>query len=209
MYKKLKNKFGKATALVISLALAVTLTVAGSLAYLVTHTEEVINYFTPARVTCAVEEVFDGTTKSSVKIKNTGTTDAYIRAFYTVYWKKIVKNDDGTIKETLIHSTIPEEDSDYTIEMATYEDSTLNSGKWIKSGEFYYWTKPVGYEDPDNLTGVLIESIEVTGEAPEDGYSLVVDIIAQAVQATPPEAVKEAWGVVISEDKVESASTSN
>lgn len=197
MYKKLKNKFGKATALVISLALAVTLTVAGSLAYLVTHTEEVINYFTPARVTCEVEETFNGTIKSSVKIKNTGTTSAYIRAFFVVSWKKITTNDDGTV-ETLIHSTIPKKDSDYTVKMAT----TWESGQWIKSGEFYYWTKPVGYEESDNLTGVLIDSIEVTGNAPEDGYSLVVDIIAQAVQATPPEAVQDAWKVNISKDGV-------
>lgn len=157
MYKKLKNKFGKATALVISLALAVTLTVAGSLAYLVTHTEEVINYFTPARVTCAVEEVFDGTTKSSVTIENTGTTDAYIRIAVIANWC----NSAGEIVEPWT-GTISYNDTD-----------------WKQGADGYY------YHLEDISAGGSTE--EFLSEAISDGViddlHLEMTIIAQAIQA--------------------------
>ena len=55
-------------------------TVGGTVAYLTTKTADVVNTFTPAKVTCAVDETFSGTTKTDVKIKNTGNTDAWIRA---------------------------------------------------------------------------------------------------------------------------------
>lgn len=157
MYKKLKNKFGKATALVISLALAVTLTVAGSLAYLVTHTEEVINYFTPARVTCEVEETFNGTTKSSVKIENTGTTDAYIRIAVIANWcnsaREIVKPWTGTI---------------------SYNDTYWEQG----ADGYYYYLKDVsaGGSTEEFLSEAISDGVI-------DDLHLEMTIIAQAIQA--------------------------
>ena len=118
MYKKLKNKFGKATALVISLALAVTLTVAGSLAYLVTHTEEVINYFTPARVTCSVSDTVSDNVKSNVVITNTGTTSAYIRVAIVANWY----NDEDEIVAPCDLSDI---------------DASKWGTNWVKHGDYF------------------------------------------------------------------------
>ena len=69
-------------ALIVAALAVVILTAAvgGTMAWLSTKTQELTNTFEPAKVTCAVEEDFtDKTTKKDVRIKNTGTTDAYIR----------------------------------------------------------------------------------------------------------------------------------
>ena len=61
--------------------------VAGStVAYLIDKTDRVANTFEYAKVSCEITENFDKTTKSNVQVKNTGTTDAYIRATYVVNW---------------------------------------------------------------------------------------------------------------------------
>ena len=61
--------------------------VGGTLAYIVTSSGPVQNTFTPAHVTCAVEEDFsDNTIKKDVKIRNTGNTSAYIRAAIVANW---------------------------------------------------------------------------------------------------------------------------
>ena len=56
--------------LVVSL-LALLLAVAGGTLAWLTAQDSVSNTFTPAHVTCNVEESFNGTAKSDVKIKNT------------------------------------------------------------------------------------------------------------------------------------------
>ena len=167
MYKKLKNKFGKATALVISLALAVTLTVAGSLAYLVTHTEEVINYFTPARVTCEVVEDFDGTTKSSVKIENTGTTDAYIRIAVIANWC----NSAGEIVEPWTGII------------------SYNTTAWKQGADGYY------YHLEDISAGALTSEFLNTeiSNGTDDDLHLEMTIVAQAIQSTPTSVVVDEW----------------
>ena len=53
--------------------------VSGSLAWLTSTPEQVVNSFTPGVVTIQVDEKFDGSTKSNVRIKNTGNVPAYIR----------------------------------------------------------------------------------------------------------------------------------
>ena len=64
--------------------------VGGTLAYIVTSSGPVQNTFTPAHVTCAVEEsdFVDGTStiKNNVTIRNTGNTSAYIRAAVVANW---------------------------------------------------------------------------------------------------------------------------
>ncbi len=171
MYKKLKNKFGKATALVISLALAVTLTVAGSLAYLVTHTEEVINYFTPARVTCEVMEDFvqGGTEKEDIKIKNTGTTDAYIRVAIVANWY-----EDGMIV------------APHAVSLGS-----LPSGWVLGVDGYYYYTSVV---PAGGSTGILINSYPAPTSPTEfPNAHLEMTIIAQAIQSTPTSVVVGEW----------------
>lgn len=163
-------------------------TVAGTLAYLVDKTPEVKNTFEPAKVTTAVDEKFDGTTKSEVKIKNTGNIPAYIRAAVIINWADANGNVYGG--GTPVAST-EEVTGDYTISYNT-------DGSWKQIGDYWYYTKPVA---ADSLTEkALIESCApVAGKAPK-GYDLQVTILADGIQAdgvgsngkTPME---DAWGV--------------
>ena len=44
---------------------------------------------------------------------------------------------------------------------------------------------------------MLIKSCASKNNAPDDNYNLSVEIIAEAIQSVPEEAVKDAWGVTV------------
>lgn len=169
-----------------SLLLAVCLTVGITVAWLRADTASRQNTFTLAKVSCEVEETFDGTVKEDVSIRNTGTADAYIRAAIVVTWMK-----DGDDSNQTVSSVVPQLDKDYTIQF------TENSG-WIQLEDgYWYYTKsvPVG-----GSTAKLIDSCTLLdgAEAPE-GYRLAVEIIASAIQSSPAKVAEENWRVKIDE----------
>ena len=88
----------------------------------------------------------------------------------------------------------PKEEADYEIAWSVADASDANSAdNWVKASDgFYYWTSPVA---PGGETGVLIN--RVTELKATEGRNLVVDISTQAVQATPDEAVREAWNCTV------------
>lgn len=146
--------------------------VGGTWAFLVAQSEPVQNNFTYAHVRCTIDEKFDGTTKSDVKIQNTGDISAYIRARIVVTWK----DANGIV------SAVPVKNTDYTI--------AFNGEKWTQQGDYWYCKTAV---DAKDFTPVLITKCEKTGNAPKD-YDLSVEILADAIQSEPANAVKEAWG---------------
>lgn len=171
-----RSRAGKPLAALVALVLILGAVVGGTLAYLAARTDAIVNTFNPAKVGITVEEIFKGSTKEDVKIKNNGDTEVYIRATYVVTWKDTAGN---------VYPTQPVEGTDYSIAL------NLSEG-WVQYGGYYYYTKPVA---PDASTGVLITSCApVAGRAPE-GYFLSVDVLASAIQSTPAKAVTEAWGV--------------
>lgn len=147
--------------------------VGGTWAFLVAQSEPVQNNFTYAHVSCTIDEKFDGTTKSDVKIQNTGDISAYIRARIVVTWKDASGN---------VSSTVPVKNTDYTI--------TFNETDWTQQGGYWYCKTAV---NPDGFTPKLITECKKTGTAPKD-YDLSVEILADAIQSEPANAVKEAWG---------------
>lgn len=162
------------------LALTLTVVVGTTLAFLFTQTDPLENKFQPTKVTCSIEESFDGKVKKDVKITNTGTTDAYIRTSVVVTWK----NSDGSIA-----AEKPIEGTDYEIDYAE------NTG-WIKGADgYWYYTNPVA---PGASTGDLIK--QCTQKVEKDGCRLEVEILASAIQSEPTEAVTEAWGVTVASD---------
>ena len=164
--------------LVVSVLVLLLAVAGGTLAWLTANTGPVVNTFTPAHVTCQVDETFDGTTKSDVKVKNAGDIPAYIRAYIIVTWK----DSDGNV-----YGQLPVANADYTMEMAQ------NTGWVTGSDGYYYYTDAV---DSKGKTGVLIKSCtEITGKAPV-GCNLSVEIMAEAIQSVPDKAVHEAWPVV-------------
>ena len=83
------------------LLLAVCLTVGITMAWLRADTASRQNTFTLAKVSCEVEETFDGTVKEDVSIRNTGTADAYIRAAIVVTWMKDGDDSDQTVSSVV------------------------------------------------------------------------------------------------------------
>lgn len=182
LMKKQPRRWNRSAALLVCLLLALGCTVGGTLAYILTHTLPVTNIFQPTEVTTTVVENFDGTTKSDVKIKNTGTTDAWLRAAVVITWQ----NAAGEV-----YGQAPELGTDYSI---TYNTSAQAdpAGQWYlgKDG-FYYWDSPVA---PEGLTGVLITECKPAGTAgvPE-GYSLTVEILGSGIQSKPAAAFNDNW----------------
>lgn len=192
--KKHRPGRAKALLLIASLAVLLTATVGSTAAWLVSKPAAVENNFVPGKVACQVLEDFgteSGTSvKRNVRVKNTGNTDAYIRVLLVFTWK----DDAGNI-----FSNKPQEGKDYQIVMDDLTDWIMQKSD---AGLYFYYKKPVA---PDAETGKLIDSLRqiagVTG--PENGkYKLSVDILADAVQADPPEAVEESWGVAVENDEI-------
>ena len=164
----------------LALALVLTLSVGGTIAYLITDTDPVENIFTPGNVACEVIEKFNGTAKSDVKIKNTGNTDAYIRAAVVVNWI----NKDGKVCAGNHNNSA----------------SFASADGWILRGGYYYYTSPV---EADTSTENLINSI--TLDDATDGCIQQVTILAQAIQAEGVNAdgkkpVELAWDVTVNAD---------
>lgn len=178
VYTAERNNKRKSRVLLSSLVIALMFVVGVTTAYLMTNTNSITNTFQPAQVACAVYETFDGTTKENVKIKNTGNTEAYIRAAVVVTWK------DG--ENGYVYGSAPVAGKDYEI--------NINSGDWFMASDgYYYYKKPVA---AGGETGVLISSCTaVQGKAPV-GYGLNVEILCTAIQSTPTDFVTERWQAV-------------
>lgn len=168
----------KASLLLTSLILLLTLIVGGTVSFLVASSGQVQNTFTPSKVACRVDEdSFGGSTKTNVKVTNTGDTTAYIRAAIVVTWKDAQGN---------VYPKTPTLGTDYTM--------TLNTSDWFQKDGFYYYKSPVA---KDNSTGVLITSCSpVEGKTPE-GYGLNVEILGSAIQSVPTNVVTSIWSVTL------------
>ena len=84
--RKSRVRMNRATVLLMAILMLIGVVAGSTVAYLIDTTGQVANTFEYAKVSCEITENFDKTTKSNVQVKNTGTTDAYIRATYVVNW---------------------------------------------------------------------------------------------------------------------------
>lgn len=83
-----KKSRKKLIIMLVSIVLAVTVAVVGTLAYLFHITDNVVNVFTPTEVTCKVDETFENNIKTNVSIQNTSNIDAFIRVAVLANWKQ-------------------------------------------------------------------------------------------------------------------------
>lgn len=157
----------KSTALIIAIVLILVMAVGGTVAYIVTHTEPVINQFTPTEAKITVVEDIENNVKNSITVKNDSTgVPVYIRV-------ALVANaidDNGTVTG---NAEVPE--------------FKLGTG-WVKIGEYYYYTSAVevGYSTRDLL-----------GDNMTLAANTQVIVVADAIQATPKDAVIAAWGAAV------------
>jgi len=163
--REMRRNYKGRTALV-ALVLIFCCTVGGTLAWLATSTEDVVNTFTPGEVDSEVHEEFEGSTKKNVQIENTGNVDAYIRAAIVVNWVAA----DGTI-----YGEAPVRDTDYTLETDRY---------WLQDADgYYYYPDKVGAKQLTAEEHYLIKSCTPGADKAPDGCNLQVTILADAIQA--------------------------
>lgn len=179
-----KNTIRKPLILLVSLVIILSATVGSVLAYLVDTTQKVTNTFTPAEIEVSINETFseNSNVKSYVSIMNASDkikgVDAYIRAKVVINWQDAEGNVSG-VKPAI--------GSDYTMVMG----EKYAEDWFIGSDGLYYYKKVVA---PGNSTSILIEQIEQKKKY--EGYNLHVEILAEAIQAIPQDAVTTSWTVV-------------
>lgn len=167
-----KRPTGRLAAMALATVLLLALTIGGTVAWLTSKTNDITNTFTPSKVTCEVQESFDGKVKTNVNVRNTGDTTAFIRVKLVTYRT----NDAGQ------HIG------------GTAELPTINFGYyWVQYGGYYYYTLPVAAgETPAYNLADSITLTETYNDA--DGGHQAIDVMAEAIQSQPEAAVKEAWG---------------
>lgn len=171
---------GRATAMLLATVMLFALAVGGTIAWLIDKDSPLVNTFDPSKVTCEVQEKFDGKVKSDVNVKNTGDIDAFIRVKLVTYRT----NDAGQH----IGGT------------AKIPDFTPGEG-WVKYGDYYYYTQPVAPNAKPATN--LISSITLTDSYTDaDGGMQAIDVMAEAIQSVPADAVRQAWGVSIAPGNV-------
>lgn len=175
----------KRIAMLVALVMILTAAIGGTIAYIVTSTNDVENTFTPGKVSCEINEAFTGALKKDVTITNTGNTEAYIRAAIIVTWKSTEPGSTNT------YATAPQE-GQYTM--------TLGSD-WIPGEDgYYYYKSPV---PTGESTAALIEKCELkAGVSAPEGYALSVEILADAIQSTPTSVVTEKWHVTLVDNEI-------
>ena len=157
---------GKTAALLLSAVVLLGVTAARTGAFVAEKPEgAVTNTFERSSVTCEVTETFEDNVKSDVQIKNTGDVDAYMRATIVVTWQDADHN---------LYWQTPVLDTEYTMTIA--EDT----GWFLGSDGYYYYENPVAV---GASTGVLISECKPIAAAPAEDYTLVVEILAEAIQA--------------------------
>ena len=150
-------------------------------AYTMHHTQDLVNTFLPARVDSEVVEKFDGNAKSEIKIQNTSNEEAYLRMKIITYWQDSKGNIVAMAPKPL---AIDHDDA-----------------HWFLQDGYYYYKHPVpaGATTPHNLLKASIEMTVKTEVVNGVTYTYypVVEIVSEAFQSRPANAVESNWGVTV------------
>lgn len=154
--------------LVVTLVLSFAL-VNTAVAFLIVQTQTLINEFTPQTLSIAVSDDGKG-------VVNDGEATVYVRATVVVTWDKV--GEDGTVM-----AIAPVEGTDYTL---------VCNSSWVKAADGF-WYYPAQIKADKTVTIPMIELVEKLKDAPYSGYELSVELLLDAIQATPSDAVLESW----------------
>ena len=162
---------GRKTALILSLCLIFALAVGTTFALLKANTEPVTNTFTAAKSGTDIVEELDGSQKTSIIVKNTGTPVSYVRVKLVMNWV----DGDGNVSAEPVNIT------------------PSITGNWFEQDGIYYYKMPVAANDGET-TNLLATPITEPADKPA-GCHLEVTVLAESIQAAPSKAVTESWGV--------------
>ena len=182
----MKSKMNRRILLPLScIVLMAAFSVGGTLAYLSTNTETIVNQFEPGKVNGNIEETFENNIKSSIKVKNTGNIDCYVRILLIPYWV------------SQYGSRVGEDAWELKVEFNEIDWFAREEGGMI----YYYHRAPVA---PEELTGELLaEGFTIQLTASEDGTLYrALDVFTECFQAELPDAVVSYWGVEVDENRM-------
>ena len=164
------RRTAKSSALIIALALILVLAVGGTVAYIFTQTDPVINTFTPTEAKITVDEKTNNNQKTEIIVKNNSTgVPVYIRV-------------------ALVANMI---DEDKNVTGAADVPTFTLGDNWLEGSDgYYYYTEPVPVGES---TGNLLQSSMKLDE------NMQVVVLADAIQAEPKQAVIDAWGQTIAD----------
>lgn len=160
---------GRKTALILSLCLIFALAVGTTFALLKASTAPVENTFTAAKSGTDIVEKLDGSQKTSIAVKNTGTAVSYVRVKLVMNWV----DENGNVSAEPVNIT-PSITAD-----------------WFEQDGIYYYKMPVAAKD---FTTNLLQT-PITQDAAPEGYHLEVTVLAESIQAAPSTAVQQSWVV--------------
>lgn len=160
---------GRKTALILSLCLIFALAVGTTFALLKANTDPVTNTFTAAKSGTDIVEKLDGSQKTSIAVKNTGTAVSYVRVKLVMNWV----DENGNVSAEPVNIT-----------------PSITDNWFLKDG-IYYYKMPVAAKD---FTTNLLQT-PITQDAAPEGYHLEVTVLAESIQAAPSAAVQQSWGV--------------
>ena len=160
---------GRKTALILSLCLIFALAVGTTFALLKANTDPVTNTFTAAKSGTDIVEELDGSQKTSIIVKNTGTAVSYVRVKLVMNWV----DENGNVSAEPVNIT------------------PSITGNWFLKDGIYYYKMPVAAKD---FTTNLLKT-PITQDAAPEGYHLEVTVLAESIQAAPSKAVTDSWGV--------------
>lgn len=153
------------------LALVAMIFTGTSMSLLKMNTEAVQNTFSKGSVGAKIVESVENNAKKAICVENTGDSPVYVRVKLVSYWL----NADNSIAAKASPSI-------------SFE---LNSS-WVASGGYYYYKSPVaGGSVTDNL---ISYGSQIQMQQDENGCKQAIEVLADAVQATPDDAVEELWG---------------
>lgn len=162
-------------AMVLSLVLLMAMAIGGTMAFLITRSENVANTFAPGHVGCdvSVDNVKNMDIWTVKPDKKTNAT-VYLRAEVVANY---AKEEDGA---TVIHWSQPKIDLE---NVADESEDTNIFGSWSKIGDYYYFSDEVAPSHKDNVRRFKI----VTTGTPPAGYTLQIQVLGEAIQADPDE----------------------
>ena len=156
---------------------------------------EKTNRFIPAEVSCAVREKLDnnevtgtdavGGEKADIRVENTGNVKEFIRLRLVSYYVDSNGNITG-------------------MAASQYPNLTLKNSWIAGENHTYYYPHPT---EPGNSTGILCEPVTLGQTRLENGNTVyqVIEAIAEAVQAEPVSAVREARGITVTNNTIMAA----
>ena len=164
-YAKAPSPRRKPLVLVLSIVLLLAIGVGATIAYFHLASGPVINTFQAGSAGAKVNEVVSGNTKNEITVTNTGKSPVYVRIRLVSYYE----DADGNV-----------------LPQASPTLSFTKGSKWVPLGNYYYYNAPLA-------AGDTTEDLLGTDLAMSEGQ--VIEVLADTVQATPAQAVKDAWGV--------------